>query len=287
MFLKLSTLALSAFLLPSFATADKPGPTPPNDGNSWQNYTVSGLETFSVTGGTDAYDYETVVIMLHGGGGSGYEWWYGRKSAYNLGWFGDMSNLKYVFPTSALDSNVWYNSMKNTGDNDNECGGGLADDCAYDLDSIAESANDIAERIEFEMSQPQIGGNSKEVFLAGFLQGAQMTSYMQIAKLEYPLGGAIVMDGFPLPPLGDMPGAAPEEAKTNATYYGQDMNFMIWHGEDDTIFPLDITEATYAGAFEALGVTDTLRVNVTQPGQSHTTVEPEFTRMVEFIREYE
>ena len=39
------------------------------------------------------------------------------------------------------------------------------------------------------------------------------------------------MSGFPLPPLCDMLGSEPEAAKKNATYYGQDMNFMIWIGE--------------------------------------------------------
>ena len=34
-------------------------------------------------------------------------------------------------------------------------------------------------------------------------QGAQLTSYMQIAKLDYALGGCVVMDGYPLPPLCD------------------------------------------------------------------------------------
>lgn len=260
---------------------------------SWQNYTVSGLDSYSVTGGGDPYDYETVVIMLHGGGGSGYEWWvdtFKMSSPYTQGWFGDMTGLKYVFPTSALDGNVWYNSIKNSDDDpSNDCG--LLDDCAYDLDSIKESASDIAELIEHEMSQPQINGNSKKVFLAGFSQGGQMTSYMQIAKLDYPLGGAIVMDGFPLPPLSDMGNplmpADPTGAKDNATYYGDDMNFMIWHGELDEIFPCDLTEATYAGVFEVLGVPESLRVNVTFPDQYHTYNEIEFSRMVKFIREYE
>jgi len=31
-----------------------------------------------------------------------------------------------------------------------------------------------------------------------------MTSYMQFCKLEFALGGVIVMDGYPLPPLVDM-----------------------------------------------------------------------------------
>ena len=51
---------------------------------------------------------------------------------------------------------------------------------------------------------------------------------MQLAKLDYALAGVVVMDGFPLPPLNDMVGADHDAAKANATYYGQDMNWMIW-----------------------------------------------------------
>ena len=64
---------------------------------------------------------------------------------------------------------------------------------------------------------------------------------MQLAKLDYALGGTIVMDGFPLPPLFDMVGHSQSAARANATYYGTDMKWMIWHGESDPIFPVDLT----------------------------------------------
>lgn len=72
--------------------------------------------------------------MLHGGGMSGDSWRY----QYDQGWFGDISGLKFVFPDSRLTENgahLWYKSHKN--------GCGLADDCAYDLDSIHQSAEDV------------------------------------------------------------------------------------------------------------------------------------------------
>ena len=49
------------------------------------------------------------------------------------------------------------------------------------------------------------------------------------------------MDGFPLPPLFDMVGHSQAAARANATYYGEDMKWMIWHGESDPIFPIDLT----------------------------------------------
>merc|ERR1712039_684883 len=78
----------------------------------------------SVTGGSSGASYDKVVIMLHGGGESGNMWRY----QYDQGWFGNMTGMKYVFPTSPISSHVWFNTYKN--------GCGLKDDCAYDIPSI-------------------------------------------------------------------------------------------------------------------------------------------------------
>ena len=77
-------LALLLTVLVPLTSAGKPPVV--NNGDSWTNYTVSGLEVSAVVGGKDSEDYSTVVIMLHGGGGSGEEWYAGRKSAYRAGW---------------------------------------------------------------------------------------------------------------------------------------------------------------------------------------------------------
>merc|ERR1712000_239862 len=97
-------------------------------------------------------------------------------------------------------------------------GCGLADDCAYDIPSIEDTASRVATLIEHEKSL--VGGDASKVFLAGFSEGAQLTGYMQLAKLDFALGGTIVMDGYPIPPLCDMPGSAQGDAGKNATYYG-------------------------------------------------------------------
>jgi len=157
----------------------------------WENYTVDGLDVISVTGGSSGSKYSKVLIMLHGGGGSGEDW----VKAYNYGMFKDISDMKLVFPTSNISSHVWYISYKN--------GCGLDDDCAYDLNSIKDSGSRVKALIKHEMSAANI--SPENVFLAGFSQGAQMTSYVQLMQLDFALGGAIVMDGYPLPPLIDMP----------------------------------------------------------------------------------
>ena len=114
---------------------------------------------------------------------------------------------------------------------------------------IASRAN--VKQIEHE--KQLVGGDATKVYLAGFSEGAQLTAFMQIAKLDYALGGTFVWDGFPLPPLGDMPGADPAAAQKNASYYGQDMQWVIWEGSDDPIFPAKLTMDAYDGIFKALG----------------------------------
>lgn len=243
-----------------------PGPSP----DTWESYQIAGMDVQSVTGGKNQ-PYDKVVIMLHGGGGSGADWRY----QYDQGWLGNLTGYKYVFPTSHIESHVWYISFKN--------GCGLADDCAYNLTSIADSADRVSQLIEHERSQAGIGGDASKVFLAGFSEGAQLTSYMQIAKLDYALGGTIVMDGFPLPPLCDMPGADAAAAKKNATYYGDDMRFFIWWGGADPIFPATESLNAYHGVFDALGARDTIKVEHTTPGMTHTLQQDEFEAMKTFI----
>lgn len=75
-----------------------------------------------------------------------------------------------------------------------------------------------------------VGGLGTNIFLAGFSQGSQLTGYMQLEKLEFALGGAIVMSGYPLPPLFHWPNESPATARRNASYSGQDMRWMIWVG---------------------------------------------------------
>uniref|UniRef100_A0A7S3AER5 Uncharacterized protein n=1 Tax=Haptolina ericina TaxID=156174 RepID=A0A7S3AER5_9EUKA len=109
-----------------------------------------------------------------------------------------------------------------------------------------------------------------------------MTGYVQLAKLTYALGGTIVMDGFPLPPLENMPGH-PAGAKQNATYYGDDMRWMIWQGDDDSIFPADLTLNTWDGIFTALGASSTVKIEHREPGMTHTLIKSEFDQLLTFI----
>ena len=251
-----------------------PGPAPPPPGgDTWNNYRVANMDVLSVTGGHNKSNYEQVVILLHGGGLDGKSWEYN----YNSGWFGNLTGLKFVFPTSPLPAGFgyeWFITYKN--------GCGLDDDCAYNISSIRESAARVAALIEHE--KQLVAGDASKVFLGGFSEGAQLAAYMQLASLDFALGGTIVMDGFPLPPLCDMPGGDPAAAKKNATYFGADMRWMIWHGEDDPIFPANFTLTRWNGIFRILGVSSTLKIEHLEPGMTHTMVKAEFAQLQSFVR---
>jgi len=249
--------------------------------NTWDEYKVDGMDVISVTGGTNGTDYERVVVLLHGGGGSGA----GMKWLVQYGYISNLKGVKYAFPTAPFPAGVdpktgeevyvWYYDYKIP-----DCG--LLDDCAYNLSSIKYAGDKVAAVIEHEIQL--LGGESSKVFLAGFSQGAQMSTYMQIANIDFALGGVIVMDGFPLPPLVDMPGHTPAEAKKNATYYGTDMRWMFFHGEKDPIFPATLMTNTIHAIFDVLGVRSTIKIEHIEPGMGHTLVKSEFVMMDKFIR---
>merc|ERR1719389_353427 len=106
-----------------------------------------------------------------------------------------------------------------------------------------------------------------------------------MAHLDFALGGTIVMDGFPVPPLSHMAGESLKDARSNATYYGNDMNWFIWHAEDDQVFPVNLTMTLFDEMFEALEIKDdVLNYRHIEPKAYHMLYEQEFEDMVKFIR---
>lgn len=234
----------------------------PKSGN-FTNYNVAGMDVIALTGNGTT---EKIVVMLHGGGGSGQEW----RTNYDDGWFGNTDGIKYVWPTSP--NSLWYGSTK-------QAGCGFCDECAYTSGSIEESATRIATLIEHE--KVYVGGQNKSIYLAGFSQGGQISAYMQIAKLDFALGGTIILDGYPLPPVCNA-----ETVKSKATYTGADMNWFIYWGSEDPIFPPQESLSAFRNSFEALGLPNsTIAFEKVEQGMGHSLSEKEFNDMVNFIRE--
>ena len=245
--------------------------------DTWQNYQVGGMNVTSVIPGDDG-QYDQVLILLHGARMSGDYW----VDLYNKGgWFDDAEGVKLVFPTSPLPSTSgsgydWLVMYKKSG-----CG--LNDNCSYDIPSIHTAADHIEAVINHEMQH--VGFlNLKKIFLGGFSQGSMMTMYMQLARLTWALGGAIAMDGYAIPPLCDMPGHTSEQAKANATYYENDMNWMLWHGSEDYYFPANQTMTLYHDIFDLLGIRDTIKIEHIEEGMSHNFLPKEFAQMIQFVK---
>ena len=88
------------------------------------------MDVISITRGGSKY--EKVLIQLHGGGGSSAEWY----KPYELGYYGNMTGIKLVWPTSYRPGHTWYQDFK-----DPNCG--FEDDCAYNISTIQESGKRI------------------------------------------------------------------------------------------------------------------------------------------------
>jgi len=231
---------------------------------NWTSGTIDGMDYQSVTNGTS----HKTVVWLHGGGGTG-----GGEVKWNFdsGWWGDISGLKIVFPTSPRSDHLWFRTYKN--------GCGEDQDCSYYLEDIHASAEAIGALVEHE--RQLLGGEGSKVFLGGFSQGAEMTNYMQLAHLDFALGGVVAMDGYPIPPLVDW---ATRTSRVNATYRGLDMRWMIWHGSADIYFNANTTLALYHDIFDLLGVRSALKFEYVKPGMPHTEVPEAFGAMVKFVR---
>ena len=80
-----------------------------------------------------------------------------------------------------------------------------------------------------------------------------------------------------------MVGEHRDEAIKNASYYGNDMRFMVWEGTEDPIFPAEMTMKEFSGIFSALNVTDTLKIAHTEQGMGHVVNEREYGQMMRFI----
>lgn len=75
-----------------------------------------------------------------------------------------------------------------------------------------------------------------------------------------------------------------EEAKQHVSYAGDDMNWMMFHGELDYIFPPEESKAWAFQMFSLLDVNDTILYDYTKPGNWHMEDGDYFRTMMTFVR---
>jgi len=123
---------------------------------------------------------------LHGGGGAGnppYETTFLESDL-----FGDISGIKFVYPSSWRSGGIWYETYKN--------GCSASEVCAHNESEVEESGSEVAALINYEKNLKG-WSNGANIYLAGYSQGARMVYQVQFGALTYALGGCFVMCGYP------------------------------------------------------------------------------------------
>ena len=105
------------------------------------------------------------------------------------------------------------------------------------------------------------------MYLGGKSQGALLSLYIQLMKLDMPLGGIILFAGYTIHPLRELLPLSKEEAQARCTCLNG--RYFIYHGTDDKIFPKNEALDKYEQLFEKLGV-DNKTVYI-EEGLGHST----------------
>lgn len=90
-----------------------------------------------------------------------------------------------------------------------------------------------------QTEKANVDDDATNVFLGGFSMGAIMAFYTPLMTLDYNIGGVIAFSGYPLPALTALIDMDTADAQAEASYYGSDMRFMLWHGSEEELFPAD------------------------------------------------
>ena len=240
---------------------------------TWTQYTVGRLNCYAgqAEGQTS---YDKVVVYLHGGGGAGnppYETTFLESDL-----FGDISGIKFVYPSSWRSGGIWYETYKN--------GCSASEVCAHNESEVEESGSEVAALINYERNLKG-WSNGANIYLAGYSQGARMVYQVQFGALTYALGGCFVMCGYPQIPLLGMENYSTSQAQAAVSYYGTDMNWMMFHGEGDAIYPPEESKALYDSVYSKLGVSSTIVYDVENSGSGHTLEPAYFYVWMNFVRD--
>ena len=224
---------------------------------------------------------QKTLIWMHGAGENATFY----LDKFKSGEYHQNKDVKIMFLQSGLKQDGRTPWMKNN------AGKGHMDPDARNITDADMQSESIVKIIRDEIKSTYGHLNFKEgakrIYLGGKSQGALLTLYIQLMKLDNSLGGAAVCSGFPLKPLLEMTysNVTKSEARKECTDLKKDMRFFIWHGEKDTVFDQVPTFKLYDELFEKLGVNSTIKVMHHEPGLTHETSATEMKHLMAFMDE--
>ena len=240
---------------------------------TWTQYTVGLLNCYAgqAEGQTS---YNKVVIYLHGGGGAGSP--PGETYQLESGMYGDIEGIKVIYPSSWRSGGIWYETYKN--------GCTTSQVCGHNESEVEATGAQVAGLINYERNLKGWSDN-KNIYLAGYSQGGRVVYQTQFGQLTSALGGCFAMASFPQIPLLGMEDFTTAQAQAAVSYYGSDLNWMMFHGDEDTIFPASDSTALYTSVFEKLGISSSIVYDVTKSDTGHVADASFFYVMMNFVRD--
>lgn len=125
------------------------------------------------------------------------------------------------------------------------------------------------------------GISMSDIFLGGISQGGRMVWHTAFGQLEEAIGGYFSIVSCPQYP------AFEGVVESEYSYNGDDMNWFVFMGGDDEIFPPAQCQEAYENVFEALGMSDALKYDVIAEGVGHEDDSRFYDVMLQFINEGE
>ena len=94
---------------------------------------------------------------------------------------------------------------------------------------------------------------ARRVFLAGMSQGAMMSLYVQLTKLDYDLGGVMLHSGSLVAPLQQIVNGEFNHPEQKLSAPGKNMKFLFYHGAADKHFLASTVLPSYTKLLKQVG----------------------------------
>lgn len=116
-----------------------------------------------------------------------------------------------------------------------------------------------------------------DIYLGGYSQGGRMVWHVAFGQLEEAIGGYFSVASCPQWP------AIEDVSESEYSYFGDDMNWFVFMGEDDGIFDPEECQEAYETVFEDLDIEDALIYDYIAEGVGHEEDSRFFDVMMAFV----